>query len=314
MKKIKINFVDFWDGFNCFDNYFVNILTCYYDVEIDAKPDYLFYSVFGDNHLEYKNCIKIYYTGENDFPDFNFCDYAIGFQYFTFEDRSFRYPEYLLYEGYNKLMDKEKTIDKLLSNRKFCNFVYSNSKYAIPLREKFFHQLSKYKKVDSGGRLLNNVGGPVQNKLDFIKDYKFTIAFENSSLSGYTTEKLMEPMVVNSLPIYWGNPNVHLDFNVASIINLQSFSSFEEAIEEIVRLDNDDDAYLQKLSQPWLTQDQAEKNWEKELALFLCNIFDQPIEKARRRTDFGFGVMKKFREARFSRFLSYSIFRRLLNF
>ena len=48
----------------------------------------------------------------------------------------------------------------------------------------------------------------VSNKMDFIKDYKFVISFENSSNPGYTTEKLIEPMLVNSIPIYWGNTEV----------------------------------------------------------------------------------------------------------
>lgn len=307
-KTIKLNFVDFWEGFNLNDNFITKILSLYYSIEIDQNPDYLFYSTFGYTHLKYKDCIKIYFTGENDVPDFNFCDYAIGFSPITFDDRYIRYPLYLLYEGYDKL--KYKAIDPLLSKRKFCNFVYSNSRFSTPLREQFFHQLSKYKKIDSGGRLLNNVGGPVKNKLDFIKNYKFTIAFENSSLSGYTTEKLMEPMTVNSLPIYWGNPNVKADFNLDSFIYLPNFSSFDEAIEEIIRLDKDDDAYLQKLSEPWQTDDQSSKEWGKELTSFLCHIFDQSLGNAIRRTMYGYAVIKKYKEARYSRLATIPILRK----
>lgn len=309
MKKIKINFVDFWRDFDPQDNLIINTLSGYYDVVIDTNPDYLFYSTFGFSHLDYKDCIKIYFTGENDVPDFNFCDYGMGFQHITFEDRYLRFPLYLFYKGYERLGKKQ--VDKSLVNRKFCNFVYSNSMYSTPLREQFFHRLSEYKKVDSGGRLLNNVGGPVSDKMTFIRDYKFTIAFENSALSGYTTEKLMEPMVVNSLPIYWGNPNVHSDFNPESIINIQLFNNMDEAVEEIIRLDKDDEAYLQKLSLPWQTKEQQEKDWMQELVAFLCNIFDQPFEQAVRRTVFGYAVMKKYKEARFAKLAALPILRNL---
>ena len=44
----------------------------------------------------------------------------------------------------------------------------------------------------------------------------FTIAFKNDSYPGYTTEKIYEPMYVNSLPIYSGNPLVYRDFNPAT--------------------------------------------------------------------------------------------------
>lgn len=309
MKDIKIYFVDFWKGFDQNNNFFVDCLSQHYNVVLDPSPDYLFYSLFGYQHLNYNNCIKIYFTGENDVPDFNFCDYALGFQHLSFEDRYIRYPLYLLYGGYDELNNKQ--IEDCLSKRKFCNFVYSNSKYATPLREKFFHQLSKYKKVDSGGRLLNNVGGPIADKMRFIKDYKFTIAFENSSLSGYTTEKLMEPMVVNSLPIYWGNPNVHLDFNPSSILNINDFATFDDAIAEIMRLDKDDEAYLHKLSQPWLTNEQVKNDWTQKLTDFFFNIFNQPLSQASRCTQFGYAVIKKHREAKFSKLSTLPILRNL---
>ena len=72
---------------------------------------------------------------------------------------------------------------------------------------------------------LNNVGGPVKNKIDFIMDHKFTIAFENSSYPGYTTEKIFEPMLVNSIPLYWGNPLVDRDFNTKSFLNFHDYGN-----------------------------------------------------------------------------------------
>jgi hypothetical protein len=188
--------------------------------------------------------------------------------------------------GFEQLEDK--TINReLLLNRKFCNFVYSNWKWADPIRKRFFLALSEYKKIDSGGRYMNNIGNLVQNKIDFIKDYKFTIAFENSALSGYTTEKIVEPMTVNSLPIYWGNPDIHLDFNADSFVHVKKSDDIDVAIEEIIRLDKDDEAYIQKLSQPWYTGENYSK-WELKLLSFFQHIFDQPIEDAKRRTDYGF--------------------------
>ncbi|MCD7923293.1 MAG: glycosyltransferase family 10 [Bacteroides sp.] len=84
----------------------------------------------------------------------------------------------------------------------------------------------------------------VKDKLDFISKYKFNIAFENSSVLGYTTEKLMEPFIVDTVPIYWGNPEAYKDFNEKAFINVNVFSSLEEAAEFVVKVDSDDDAYL----------------------------------------------------------------------
>ena len=285
MKQIKIYFEDFWEGFNAENNFITNPLRAEYDVLIDKNPDYLFFSVYGYNHLKYRNCVKIFYSAENIEPDFNLCDYAIAFQHLNAGDRYLRHPLYVD-SGFNKIENKHFETNEVL-NRKFCNFVYSNSKWADPIRELFFNKLSKYKKVDSGGRYLNNIGGPVANKIDFIKNYKFTIAFENSSLSGYTTEKLVEPMIVNSIPIYWGNPDIHMDFNKESIVFINDYCTLDEAIEEVIRLDKDDKAYIEKLSKPWHI---GETYSDRQLKLlsFLKNIFEQEIDKAKRTTVYGF--------------------------
>lgn len=288
MKSINVKFVDFWPDFDLNHNIFIDRLKLYYNINISNNPDYLFYSSFGKRHLDYSNSVKIYFTGENDIPNFNECDYALAFQHISFEDRYLRFPLYLLYgDLYDRAQIKDIDNEQFL-RRKFCNFVYSNSKNADPFREKFYRELSKYKKIDSGGRYLNNIGGPVKNKLDFIKDYKFTIAFENSSLSGYTTEKILEPMSVGSLPIYWGNPNVSMDFNSNSFININEFSSIEKAIDEIIRIDKDDDLYIEMLRQPCLVESRSLDQWFSLLDAFLCNIFDQSKSKAKRCTEYGF--------------------------
>ena len=286
-KVIKIKFVDFWKNFNPYDNYFYNLLGDYFDIEITDDPDYCFFSVYGYEHLKYKHCIKILYTGENLVPDFNLCDYALGFHDIDFGERYMRFPLYLIYDGFNELK-KEKNIHTSLANRKFCNFVYSNNVNADPFRNYFFDELSKYKKIDSGGRYKNNIGGPVIDKIEFIKDYKFTISFENSSTAGYTTEKIMEPMRVDSIPIYYGNPKVDRDFNPESFVWLKDKSLIKKTIAEIIQLDKDNKAYLDKLNHPWLNNEHLLKPWDKELLGFFNNIFSKNILEANHIPQYGF--------------------------
>lgn len=291
---LKINFCDFWPDFEA-NNLFLGFLGKYYNISIDNNPDYLFYSVYGYTHLKY-NCIKILFTGENLVPDFNLCDYALGFNYLNFGDRYLRFPLYVYYQWYyaNILKGESDSInsvnhsDEELHKRKFCNFIYSNNIYSDTLRDKFFHELSKYKKVDSGGKHLNNVGKPVADKINFIKDYKFTIAFENSSVPGYTTEKLIEPILMKSLPVYYGNPLVQMDFNVNSFIQIKDTNDFNRAIEEIIYLDKNDDIYLDKLKQPKFLNENNLQNWEEKLLTFMENIFNQAVSSARRRPEYGF--------------------------
>jgi hypothetical protein len=175
-----------------------------------------------------------------------------------------------------------------LADRKFCNFVYSNNVNSDPIRDAFFFELSKYRKVDSGGRHLNNIGGPVKDKLGFIKNYKFTIAFENSAVPGYTTEKLLEPILVKSIPVYFGNPLVYLDFEPGSFIMVDSRADFDRAIDAISMLDKDDQKYMEMLERNKFQTDNNLDAWENKLKSFLANIFDQPWPSAFRKPKYGF--------------------------
>ena len=135
--------------------------------------------------------------------------------------------------------------------------------------------------MNSGGRYRNNIGEAVKSKLEFQKKHKFVIAFENTSTSGYTTEKIVHAFAAGAVPIYWGNPEIVKEFNPSSFINCHDFGLTEKGepdaikkiIEEVKRIDNDDSAYLEMLKTP----------------AFLYNIFDQPTEKAYRRNRFYWG-------------------------
>lgn len=284
-KEIHIKFVDFWNGFDDKDNFIYKILAEKYNVILSDQPQYLIYSVFGCENTKY-DCIKIFYTGENVTPNFNMTDYAIGFDHLELGDRYMRIPLYKLYDQFEHLRNDKKIDSNEALNRKFCSFVYSNNMFADSCRIDFFHALSNYKHIDSGGGLLNNIGGKVDDKLEFIKNYKFCIAFENSAYDGYITEKMIDPMIVNSIPIYWGNPRPQLDFNPKSFINVRDYSSYNELIEYIKYLDENDDAYIEKLNEPWIT-DKSMFEWENKATSFLTNIFDQDIDEAQRICKFG---------------------------
>lgn len=273
-KRIKINFTDFWGGFDKIDNYFYNLLKDEFDIEISNNPDYLFFSLFGNQHQNY-NCKKIFYTGENIAPPLGYCDWSFSFDYLD-DVRNYRLPHYLLYDGYYELV-RPKVVEQSMVNRKFCNFVASNGN--CKERNDFVTELSKYKKVDSGGRWMNNIGYAVADKRKFQSEYKFSIAFENNAYRpqhlGYTTEKIMEPMTVNSIPIYWGNPVIDKEFNTKSFVNFYDFNDFDEMIDYIIELDKNDDRYLEMINQPWFVDyNIPENNKIENIKSFLYKIFE----------------------------------------
>lgn len=291
-KQIRYYFTDFWSSFDFKDCFWY--IFSEYDLILDKeRPDYLFYSCFGTDHLLYDRCVKIFWSGENMIPDLNICDYAFSLSNIQCDDRTFRLRSEGMYRA--KGLFETDLKEEMLLHRKFCNFVYGNNRCADPYRLDFYKKLSGYKKIDSAGSLMNNMNGfkvpECESKLSFISKYKFTIAIENSSQNGYSTEKIVEPFLARTLPIYWGDPNINQDYNPDSFVNLMSFSSIDDAVEEIIRLDQDDEAYLQKIQAPfWPYGNSFEEfcNCElKKIMAFWHHIFDQPKEKAYRRTMYG---------------------------
>lgn len=275
-KKIKIAFTDFWGGFENnptgmteFDNVLYKMLSEFYDIEISSEPDYLFYSVFGNNHYRFKDCVKIFYTGENRRPNFDECNYSLSFDYMD-DERNLRFPlsAITLYEGGKKDgFEKNIDFDKIKSEKtEFCNFIFSNPNAG--LRNLLFQELSKYKRVDAGGRVLNNIGYLVDDKLKFQSKYKFSIAFENSEYPGYTTEKLVHPKLVDSIPIYWGNPVVDKDWNTKSFINAYNFTNILDLVDFIKEVDNNDDLWYKMLMEPHLNENSKDINWKSFIDFF----------------------------------------------
>ncbi len=282
MEKIKILFVDFWNGFDHQNNIFTKIISKNYFIEFSEDPDYIIYSCFGYKHLKYK-CVRIFYTGENLRPDFNICDYAMGFDWMSFGDRYYRLPYYFLHENDCINAVYKRSGISLEGKTEFCNYIYTNHK-AHPNRDNFFYMLNEYKFVSSGGKHLNNIGHFVIDKDKFQRQFKFSIAFENSITPGYTTEKLIQAMAAETIPIYWGDPLIHRDFNTKSFINCHEYDSFKDILEKVKEVDQDDELYVNIINQPFVADPKSFiGNYYNGAENFFADIFSQGPEDAFRR-------------------------------
>jgi len=302
MNKLKINFVDFWPNFIKNDNYFFNLLSTKYNVEINEKsPDIVFFSVDFSKKQErnrYINssCKKVFFTGENIPPNYGpeqniecprysigKCDYSFSFD--PTIGNNFRLPLWVLFiNWFNRKHDDNRDISYLIplknlfdrqftKKTKFCNFVFSNNQGP---RVEIFNHLNSYKHVDSCGKLKNNTNfsipgrGDQKYKLHFLRDYKFTIASENSKKDGYTTEKIIHPLSVGSIPIYWGSDIVIDDFNENCFINANKFASFELLKEHVVEVDNNKKLYETYLAAPIFSNNKIPEQFlpEKIISFF----------------------------------------------
>jgi hypothetical protein len=230
------------------------MLSRAFNLAISDDPDFLFFGDAGSKeHLLYpSSTIRIFITGENVLPDWNVADFACTHER-IYSERHWRVP--LHRHWYDTTCTKPIRDFSLVRSRvtRFCNFVYSNDR--AKERIAFFDLLSRYKTVDSGGKVRNNVGGRIDDKAAFISQSKFTIAFENVSREGYSTEKIIQPLLHGSIPIYWGDPSIDLDFNPDCFINVHRFPSFDAVVDEVRRIDEDDTLWEKYVTAPIFRND-----------------------------------------------------------
>lgn len=189
------------------------------------------------------------------------------------------------------IQDRSEYSDINFAEKRFCNFIYSNefTGEGAFLRKDFCKKLMQYKKVDCPGMVLHNMDtdelpsrwskDSYWGKVDFIRNYKFTIAFENCLMDGYTTEKLIQPFMAGSIPIYYGNPLVTEEFNRNAFIDCNAFGNdFDAIIEEVKRIDNDSELAKHMILQSPMRND-YDFAWENRLLDFMTKI----VESNRRK-------------------------------
>ena len=295
MKTVKINYAGVADDFDKEQNLIYDLLKINgFDVQIVDDPDYLICDFSGENPYQYCGCpqVRIMYSGENFIPDFNLIDYAICPYPIQFGDRNFQLPACVWPRSHWQALpekDRNYTKEFVQSKEYFANFISGHeSEYNI--RGDFFKKLCEYKRVESPGSYLNNMpnGEKVNwlndSKADFQRKCKFTLCFESTNHYGFVTEKIMDAFYADTIPVYYGSPTAAEIFNKDAFINVADYESFDAAIEKIKELDQDDEKYLAMLRQPILVNPDYPRELEDALGKYVCHIFEQPLEKAYRRT------------------------------
>ena len=149
--------------------------------------------------------------------------------------------------------------------QKFCAFVVSNP--TCQVRNEAFKTLHAYKHVDSAGALFNNMGnglfaglgggGGERRKVEYMRNYKFALVYENSSWSGYTTEKLFHAKVAGCLPLYWGDPIAAQDFHPFGYVNLTGKEG--QLLDIVQKLEEDPELLEKKAREPALSVEKIDE-------------------------------------------------------
>lgn len=134
------------------------------------------------------------------------------------------------------------------TSRKLLTQISSNihsthSSELYTLRKKLNVMLSKilmdeFDYYGRGWELNSSYKGSVKNKLEILKNYKFSICFENMiGEDGYITEKIFDCFKAGVVPVYLGARNVANYIPENCFIDYQNFNNIFDFIDYIKNLD-----------------------------------------------------------------------------
>ena len=95
-----------------------------------------------------------------------------------------------------------------------------------------------------------NYKGSCKDKIDTLKNYKFSICYENMrDVKGYITEKIFDCFAAGVVPVYWGASNITDYVPKECFIDRREFQSNEELYQFLKTIDRE--AYERYLNAAW---------------------------------------------------------------
>jgi len=288
---ITIKYLNWWPCIKKFD-FFYFFIKKYISDEVQIIKDnkvtndnanILFCSVFGplNNVIQYKklnkNCLVVFFTGEctdhpihkdKDYKYINIADISLGFKNIQ-NPNYIRFPLWMTYINTNLNCGQQcmsikdihnKTLYDISKNKnknKFCCILSSHDNFNT--RTDIFNILNNYKKVDSGGKWKHNIDtivpNGINNKLEWLSNYKYNICSESLISEGYVTEKIFQSLFAGCIPIYITDNNNDLiepEIINQNIIIKYNKNNINNVLDKINYLEKNNDKYIEFLKQPIL--------------------------------------------------------------
>jgi GR25 family glycosyltransferase involved in LPS biosynthesis len=254
-----------------------------------ANADIIICSCFGTTKDKFPNKTKIFLGYENSCKQY-VEKYEYSFSSFATTcntSNNYNLGLSFIYYGfplYKKLQEPRPLVNKT----KFCICIISNDSESF--RKEFIKKLTESthrRSIDCYGKLFKNKTSDIIDKtswynpaiFDIIKEYKFMICMENSQVENYWTEKLVNGYIGNTIPIYWGDPNITDIFNSKSFININTLG-VERGIELIKELDSNDMMYNDMYREPAIISNKYDKYYHEDYYKnYMTNIFQKVLDQ-----------------------------------
>ena len=100
----------------------------------------------------------------------------------------------------------------------------------------------KFGKVGGFDLYGSGMGSRIPKKETALSDYMFTVVIENLKIENYFTEKIIDPCLVGTIPIYWGCPNIDKFLDKNGIITFNTIDELENILRNL-----SEDLYFNKI-------------------------------------------------------------------
>lgn len=158
-----------------------------------------------ENDIHIRKKFHTVLTHQNNFLNIytRFTHYFFGGCWINLQDRS--------------VHEKSKNISIIASDKKHT--IGHNLRHEI---------IEQFRKSINGiyGRGYN----PVNNKIEALKDYRYSIVVENETSDEWITEKLIDCLITGTIPIYWGTKNISKYFNMDGILQFSTIEDFKNVL------------------------------------------------------------------------------------
>jgi|10_taG_2_1085330.scaffolds.fasta_scaffold52666_2 hypothetical protein len=137
----------------------------------------------------------------------------------------------------HKIYDKSKNTTIIASSKSFA----PGHRMRHEVIQRYENLFDYVRKGGTDHSKYQNTGD--EYKLNFIKDYRFSVEIENASIDGYFTEKILDCFRTGTIPVYCGDPSIFDNFDSGGIITFSNVSELESILPTLNK-----DLYEQKFN------------------------------------------------------------------
>ena len=123
-----------------------------------------------------------------------------------------------------------------LSKSEMCSLIASGK--TKQLGHKLRHEVVQWvRDTDQDISVMGKGYQPFDEKSDGLAPFRYSVVIENAREENNFSEKLIDALLCNTVPIYWGCPNIDTYLDTRGMIITQSFSEIQRAVEQMSEAD-----------------------------------------------------------------------------